>query len=524
MQNPFEILSDRLIGDLRMRRSHSRHFLIRALNRRMLQDVDDFLPPSFEKWGEDKLQDRFIDRKSRLENALFKRKAGFNFGQNDPSSVPVDHFSNKSFPVEVSRSIPISTHHKPPPSFSCSRSNIRNFWTRLTPYSTSTSDQRYNDTDAGTLTSSAQLLRTDGDGSEAFQLKSHHPIPIQVSHVPLIDEPPDFVSPHLLLLRSEKNRRQMARVRVARDNKPVPVRTEVLEASYPTLVSEHPFDSSLSDADNGSVELHQQRPLSDPAARMSARVLKHIGNPPREILRSSRMRFGAIQHVAVGTSDVAGIQHAKVKGQETDNIETVKSEEFHSGKTTTLKDSDRTTQVGASSHALRDDASTQNDVKMFNAEVMHGERTEFSLELGPIEMDIECYPVCNDHPAGFGKPGFDISSRKPSYEISSPPNGTYSSFYRLSSCEDNLEDRITDFGNVNVDDDVSSTVDVISKRVDASDVIKPISKLVQPRIEPVSERFDGSRPTSKCTCDENNSELTSPPGIEPSTPVVSCKE
>ena len=523
MQNSFELFPEELLANLRMRRSHSRHFLIRAINRRMLQDVDDFLPSFFAKFVDDaSFQDRLKTRRPLLNPNRVQT------GQILPTSILRDHFSTKAFSseekfsnsssVELSRPIQVRTQHKPPPSFHQLRSDVRNHRSRMT----NSTNYSFHDVSDDVTPTYPQLRRTEGDGSEAIHLVPNRPIPIQVSHTPPSDEPPDFVSPRLLLLRGEKNRRQMARVRVAQGKKPVPVRTEVCETSFPTLVGEQKLvDTSRSPANTSTLAVNQQVPVeSDSEAKMSVRVLKHIGNPPLEILRSSKMRFGAIQHVAVETNDTIDLQYVEVKDQEVDNIEAMRSEQFLTGRSLASVDRNQATQLNVTTHVLHNDATTQNDVKMLDAEVMHVDKTEFSLELGPIEMDVECYPVCSDHPAGFGKSGFEIPSSKPSFEISNSPSGTFASFYRLPSCEEELEDRITEFGHVSVDGDVTSTDDVLSKRVEPSDVSQPISELVATSIGSDTERFH--RSTSKCTCEEISAELPSPPGSEPTTPVVSC--
>ena len=504
--------SSETFDDLRWLKNNSRHFLIRTLNRRMLQDVDETLPPTFTDWvNKSSLKNRFMDRRSRF--LVNRRQIKLNHDSKPCLRSPTSTHSDLFFAsADQLHSGPpgrfANAHQKPPSNVHYFRNDLHQLRSLNASLSIKSSAPQSNDvTDETRLPPSSQSQRAESDESRVAGFQ--HPVPIPVSHAPATDEPSDFVSPHLLLIRNEKKRRQVARVKVAQGKKPVPVRTEVCVTSFPTLVeASEPITIEHSPTENDSDN------------RMTVTIMKRVVNPPLEAVRSSRIRFGVMQNVAVEAGERL---QTEVKDQE-NVIIAEKSELFQSGKrneNVLSVGGKRSTQFDAKTQAVRDDVTTYDDAKMVDAEVMLGSKAEFSLELGPIEMNIECYPACSDHPAGFGTSGFDIPSSKPMFGLSGPANGSFESFYPLQLCNDNLDDTTTKFDRVNSDNDVTSTDGVISKRVLSSDDIQPISELVTSRVEPDNERVDGSIPASKCTCEPSSIKVASSLGSEPLPLAVS---
>lgn len=230
MLNPFD---DCMLSTLRMRRDRSRHFLVRAIRKRMLQDVEDFLPHLIPNnhHGLDADRSDSFNQKPHNSFARLGRRKGSNPDDNrvandtslcnrsssEQESKPPSHVTTRKGKTKRYRSSYVMHCSKRSLSSGSNHDHLHG------------SDIRTHfDKKTGFLHDS-QLANTSGA------------IMIPVTHLSNeAEHNPDFVSPKLLLQRNEtviqRSQRQVARVKVASAGSRSYVRTEICETHFPKLV------------------------------------------------------------------------------------------------------------------------------------------------------------------------------------------------------------------------------------------------------------------------------------------------
>ena len=288
-----DFFSDDAIMNMRLRRTNSRRFLIRALRRRMLQDVDDVLPCSIPHW-----KSRFNNNYVTNDSRHFSNPVSFH--RIEPHS-PYD-----DLPHNISEEGHNTAVSKPPFSHPAAKVEATKFESGVT--CCLPNHDNLNRFANDNFASSSH--RSDGDGSEC----PDKPIPIPVIHASdgkRSTAHPDFVPPSLLLLRSEalkeRNRRQIPRIKIAPKKLPVHVVREVRVRSFPTLViskEEEKNVTAMKDAE-GKMKMEsrvQQRMETVPLQREGKTSALDQRNVEIETLEQTKGEKKALQQDNVKTT------------------------------------------------------------------------------------------------------------------------------------------------------------------------------------------------------------------------------